>query len=1139
MTDRENGTMGGEDGAGPPLDANGRAHGNGTGSEPAIDRRFRLTDLALAHRTSVLVVVAIITILGLTSYLAVPKEASPEVTVPVIAVSTIYAGASPRDVETLVTRKIEEELNTIPEITVLTSTSVEGVSSVVAEFDVSMDMEAALRKVREKVDLAKPELPADAEEPTVLEFNLSDWPIMQVNISGEYGLVRLKEVAEDLQERLEQIPALLEVRLAGGLEREVMVDVDLSRLQYYGLSFDDVIDAIREENLNIPGGSIDVGTVRYPVRVAGEFVDPSIVEDIVVATVNNRPVYVRDVATVDFGFPERTSYARLDGQPVVTLDIIKRSGENIIETAEAVKAVIAEMAPSFPPSTVVKITGDQSVEIHDMVSTLENSIISGLILVAAVLLFFLGLRNATFVAISIPLSMLLSFIVMSMMGFTMNMVVLFSLILALGMLVDNAIVVVENIYRHLDLIVTARQAAGEPVPDAGLARLRMTIEAASRATGEVAMPVIASTATTVGAFAPLLFWPGIVGEFMGYLPMTLIITLTSSLFVALVIVPVLCALYMRLDHMPPPAPPTRAARLAGFGVAGLVLLMTAAANVLTAVLLAVTAVGLVALHRAVLVRLARAFQDRFVPAIIAWYERRLRWALDHRLIVVGGTVVAFIVTVIAFVPLNAGVEFFPENIPPTTVYVTLDVPSGTRTEFLNQVTQRIEEQIAAIPGIEDLESLVATVGRSSGGAADFMGLSGDATLVLTFRKYEDLTGDVFATIRRMQEELGIGIAGVEVTVEEQAMGPPTGAPVNIEIVGDDPDVLKRLSDQAMQVLRSSPVFSKLVGLESDVADTRPELVIDVDRERAALYGLSTAKIGGTVRSAILGTEAAKFRTGNDEYDIRVRLAAPYREDLNALQDLTVVSDMGQQVPLVSVASWRIAEAFGSIHRKDMDRVVTISSDVRAGENSNAVLAEVQATLQDFASTLPAGYSIRYTGQQEEQMEAQEFLGRAFLIAIMVIALILVSQFNSIVKPMIVLTSVIMSTIGVLLGLMVFRMPFGIIMTGVGVISLAGVVVNNAIVLIDYIDLLRERDGLSRREALVQAGKTRFRPVVLTAATTLLGLVPLAIGLNFDFLGLYTSLAPDIYWGGVQAAWWGPMAIAVIAGLGFATVLTLV
>jgi multidrug efflux pump len=1082
-------------------------------------RQFRLTNFALQHRTSTLMLIVITAILGIGSYMSVPKEASPEVTIPLISVSVLYPGVAPGDMETLVARPLEEELNGIADIKELTSTSVEGYTNVMAEFDNKMDMETALQKVREKVDLAKSKLPSDAEEPVISEFNLSEFPIMQVNVSGPYGLERLKDVAEELQDRLEQIPSVLSVNLSGGLDREVRVDVDLPMLKFYGIDFADVVDAIRNENVTIPGGVVDVGTQEYALRVAGELAAAEPIEDLVVVTRGGRPVYVRDVATVDFAYKERSTYARLDGVPVVTLDVVKRAGENIIETAAEVKQAIAAMEPGFPAGTVVKITGDQSRFIEEMVSTLENSIISGLLLVLAVLLFFLGVRNAGFVATSIPLSMLLSFIVMGLMGISMNMVVLFSLILALGMLVDNAIVVVENIYRYLE----------EGHDNWTAARL---------ATGEIAMPVVASTFTTLAAFAPLLFWPGIMGEFMGYLPLTLIITLSSSLFVALVMVPVLCALFMKLDGAPT-QPLTPAARYTLVGAAALLLLGVAGANPLTAVLLLVTGVVVVALHRLVMVRLARWFQSVVVPFMLDRYEQRLRWALSHRLAVLGTAAGTFVVTILLFGMFNRGVELFPESVPPTQVMVRVDAPSGTRPEQVNRIAEQVEAQLQGLDGIRDAESVVATVGASGDAITRlFMG-GADASVTIQFVDFKDRQTDVFQTLVEMQGRIGEGIAGADIRIAREEMGPPTGSPVNLEIAGTDPAELKRLADRAKMVLEVSPVGPLLDGLESDMSDGRQELVIDVDREKAALYGLSTMKIGGTIRSAIQGAEAGKFRQGEDEYDIVVRLADSYRQELDALQDLTVLTDAGVQVPLPSVAQWYVEEGAGSVRRKNLERVVTLSSDVVAGANSNAVLGQVQQTLAGFERELPPGYSMRYTGEQEEQQEAQAFLGSAFLIALLLIGFILISQFNSVVKPVIILTSVLMSTVGVLLGLVLFRMPFGIIMTGVGIISLAGVVVNNAIVLIDYVDVLRERDGLSRREALVKGGMTRFRPVILTAVTTVFGLVPLAIGLNFNFFGLFTSLSPELFWGGEQAAWWGPMAIAVIAGLTFATVLTLI
>ena len=1068
------------------------------------------------------VLFAFVTTAGLVFYRSIPKESFPEIEIPSIVVNTIYPGVSPSDIESLVTRKIEEELNTISGIRELTSTSVEGYSSVTAEFETSTNMDEALQKVREKVDLARPEIPSDAEDPAIYEFSMTEAPVMQVNIAGGYGLVRLKELGEDLQERIEAIPAVLRVDLRGGLEREVKVEVNLSKLQYYNVSFDDVLSAIRQENVNIPGGSIDVNGVKYLVRVDGEFDDPAVVGDLVVETVRGRPIYVRDVATVEFGFAERESYARFDEEPVVTLDVVKRSGENIIATAAAVRAEIEALRPAFPPSTVVSITSDMSADIGDMVSSLQNNIISGLILIVGVLLFVLGLRTSIFVAISIPTSMFLSFVVLWFLGVSMNMVVLFSLILALGMLVDNAIVIVENIYRFMEEGWDRRTAA-------------------KKATGEVAVPVIAATATTLAAFTPLLFWPGIAGQFMRYLPLTLIVTLSSSLFVALVIVPTLCSLFLDPESSRPRRL-SRRARVLLLCLAGLALVLVGVANPLTAGLFVVTATGLWLLHAKVLDRIGRAFMARGFPRLVGWYERRLRWALDHRALVLSGSVLALVGTIMIYGRFAAPVEYFPEDIPPATVYVAVEAPVGTSAAVTDGYARRLKAELAGIGGLEDAETVVTTVGSGGAGGNPMEGggPSGPEAgrITVSMMDYQDRRFDIFATLAEMQERVGADLAGAEVRVDKVTEGPPAGPPVNVEISGPDPVLLEELANRAVDLIESSPVYSRLVGLESDMDDARPELRVDVDREKASLYGLSTNDVGFVVRGAINGLEAAKYRTGNDEYDIVVRLREEDRAELTDLDQLTAFAE-GVQVPLLSVADWTVSEGYGSIRRKDMDRVATVSAEVAAGYNSNFVLGQVEEVLAGFAAELPAGYGMAFTGEQEDQQEAQEFLTTAFMMALMLIALILVTQFNSVVKPLIILSSVIMSTIGVLIGLLVFQMPFVIIMTGVGVISLAGIVVNNAIVLIDYIDLLRTRDGLDRREAVVRGGKTRLRPVLLTALTTALGLVPLAVGLNFDFFGLFTSLSPELFWGGEQAAWWGPMAVAVIVGIIFATFLTLV
>ncbi len=662
---------------------------------PGDYKEFAPTSWAIDHGTSVGVLLFFIIVLGFFSYRIIPRESFPEIEIPTIAINTVYPGVSPADIESLLTRPLEEELSTISDIKDLTSTSVEGYSSIVAEFEASVNLDEALQKIREKVDLAKAELPAEAEDPSILEFSFSEIPIMQVNLAGQYDLVRLKEVGEDIQERIEQIPSVLRVGIRGGLEREVQVDVQLDRLQFYGLSINDVIEAIRDENVNIPGGSIDVGSFTYLVRVDGEFDDPTAINDLVIEADSGRPVYVRDVARVEFGFQDRTSFARLDDFPVVTLDVIKRSGYSIIETSDLVKAAVLDLEAVLPPTTVVKITSDQSTQVADMVSNLENNIISGLILIIIILLFFLGVGNSLFVAISIPLSMLLTFVVLNALEITLNMVVLFSLILALGMLVDNAIVVVENIYRYVEEGWDKR-------------------EAAKKATGEVAGPVIAATLTTLAAFAPLMFWPGEVGKFMGFMPITLIIALSSSLFVALVIVPTLCATFLRLDHEPKSVLTPVARRTF---IAMLVLSFTAIASInpVTAMVGLALVVVAFATYRFFVRNISRKFQDIWVPKVITVYGRQLESALNHSKSVVAGSVLGLVFTLFLFSRANSGVEFFPEDMPPEDIMVDVQLPVGSRAEATDEVARQMEIAIASANGIVDAASVVATVGGSGGG----------------------------------------------------------------------------------------------------------------------------------------------------------------------------------------------------------------------------------------------------------------------------------------------------------------------------------------------------------------------------------------------------------------------------------------
>lgn len=1108
---------------------NNKNNRNGAPVTDFSDRKeFWLSSFSINNRISVLVLVVLLAVMGIVSYLAIPKESFPSINIPNIFVVTVYPGVSPEDMESLVTRKLEDELSNISDVKNMTSTSAEGYSSINLEFEPSVDIEDALQKVREKVDLAKPELPEDAEEPNVQEINLSEFPIMNVNLSGKYDEIILKEIADDLQDRIEAIPSVLGVDLTGALEREVQVDVDLAKMKYYNITFGDIIGAISQENVTIPGGDISVGTKNFLLRVPGQYQDTKLIEDIVIKGENRNPIYVRDVAEVTFGFKERETYSELDGAPVITLGVKKRTGENILETASAVKSILEEQLPLLPPTTTYSISNDQSVDVVNMVSNLENNIISGLILVVGVLLFFLGVRNSSFVGISIPLSMFLSFLLLGLFGITMNMVVLFSLILSLGMLVDNAIVVVENIYRYLE----------EGFDN---------FEAAKKGTGEVAIPIIAGTTTTIAAFAPMIFWPGIVGQFMSYLPKTLIITLASSLFVGLVINPVICALFMRVDSQEGKAKLTKRGKQILIGVVGFTLLILLASNFTSWMMLIIFGVLLWMSNKYVLEPVGKWWQRKGLNKVIDKYETTLVWALNNRLKTIG---ISFVVLLSSFVLLyafNPGTEFFPEDIPPRDVYVQIETPIGSDVTFTKSIVDEVRDRVRNMPQYVDVNSVLATSGASitaDPGSSGGGNASNKGTVALNFVDFQEREGDVFEAMEWLRDHMAQNIVGAKITVEQPPNGPPTGKPINLEILGSDMDQLTRISNDVLSILEEDSVFAKMDGLESDLPEARPEVRIEVDREKAALFELNTNIIGSTIRQAINGVEASKFRDGKDEYDIIVRLNKNYRDDLSTLGDLTIMHE-GNQIPLSEVATWEVSDGLGGINHKDSERVITISADVRAGYQANAVLAEVQTVLSDYLKNLPQGYSYSWTGQQQEQDESFEFLGLAFMIAVFLIALILVSQFNSVAKPLIILSSVIMSMAGVFFGLVTFQMAFGL-MAFLGIISLAGIVVNNAIVLIDYVDILRERDGMNLRDALIQGGKVRFRPVILTAITTTLGLVPLAIGFNLDFIVLISSpltffsdLGSYIYMGGEQAAWWGPMAIAVIVGLLFATALTLI
>jgi len=1022
---------------------------------------MNITSGAIKRHPMIFAFMFIIVLVGVDSYRSLPRESSPDVKIPFVMVMAPYAGTSPADMENLVTRKLEKQLKGLEDLKEMTSSSSYGMSSITLEFESKVDMSDALQSVRDRVELAKPDLPTDPRNDLIVqEVSAADaFPVMQVNLAGDLDLFVLKKMGEDLQEELEQIKGVLGIDLVGGIENEVQVDVDPEKLAYYSLGLVDVQDAVALQNMTIPGGKLSMGLYDYQVRVPGEVERVEDILDFVVNVGVDPPVHIRDLATVTFGIRDRETISRVNGKDAVTLIVKKRSGENIIRIAEEVRGVVDRMLPTFPAGTEVNIVADQSVQIRKTVSELENNILSGLLLVVVVLLAFFGLRNALFVGVAIPFSMLITFIVLRAVGITLNMVVLFSLILSLGMLVDNAIVIVENIYRHRGKGTGATAAA-----DIG--------------TRQVSGAVIASTLTTICAFGPIVFWPGIMGEFMKYLPLTVIITLSASLLVALVFNPVLCAQFMAL-----PGNDEGRQRLG----------------------------------------------DRFIGFGVRTYRPVLEWALTHRFPVMAGINLLLVLVFILYGKFNAGVELFPD-VDPTFATVNIDGPSGTRIEVTDHYAELIEKEIPAVG--PDLKHYAAAVGVAAGGQSDGTTPSHQGQITMEFVESEDRVGSSRLALEELRTRLA-AFTGARLTVDKMEEGPPTGKPVNIEISGDDFDVLGSIAATVKERIRNIP---GLVDITDNYDHSLPELRVRADVEKAGRYGLRTFDIAGTIRTALHGTETAKYRVGEDEYEIIVRYLAPFRGKVEDVENATIFYE-GRTIPVSAFATTEFGTGLAAIHRIDARRVVTVSAENAAGSNANALLATVQADLAQL--DLPVGYSLEFTGESEDQQEATDFLSDAFALAIMLIFVVLVSQFSSVTVPVVILSSVILSLIGVLGGLMLTGTPFGIIMTGVGVISLAGIVVNNAIVLLDYIIQLRDR-GMDKTEAIIQAGMTRFRPVILTAITTILGLIPLTTGFSVDFAALLRGdLGHAVIIGGESSQWWGPMGVAVIWGLAVATFLTLV
>jgi multidrug efflux pump subunit AcrB len=1108
-------------------------------------RQFGLTSLAVDNATSVFLITVMILLFGLQSYNSTPKESFPEISFPTIFVNTVYFGNSAADIENLITRPIEKELSQISEITDLSSSSVQDFSLIVAEFSTDTDIDDAVRMVKDAVDKAKQDLPTDlTTDPDVIDVDLSELPIMTVNLSGDFTSDELREYAEYLEEEIEDIAEISSVDVKGIQDREMAIEVDIPKMESLEVSFGDIENAVKAENMNMSGGEVVVNDFRRSIRVVGEVKSAEELENIIVKSENQFPVYLKDVADVTFGFEDQTSIARSDKLPVVSLDVIKEKGKNLLDASDQIKAVVNKAAETeLPEGLKVQFFNDQSVQIRNTVSNLENSIITGVILVVLVLLFFLGLRNSMFVGMAIPLSMLLGITILSAIGYTMNMIVLFSLILALGMLVDNAIVVVENIYRYMQNGYSG-------------------IEAAKYGTGEVAVPIIASTATTLAAFLPLAFWPGLMGSFMGYMPITLIIVLTSSLFVALVVNPVFTSRFMKVDEKQTPEVKKRKRKNNLIGVAAMFVVALLAhlggvmwlRNILGIVII-VTLLNMFFLRGA-----SFYFQEKALPFLERIYDWFIRFALkgiNPTLTFVG----TFLLMIFSFVLLGIfppKVELFPTT-DPLYVNAFVELPEGADIEATDILMREIENKIEGTiaPYFSIVEAMLSQIGENTSDPSSMPTFSTTphrARLTVAFVPDQERNGISTVEVMDKIREAVKGYAGVQIIVDQNQNGPPTGKPINIELQGSDIDRLATLSGEVIAYLNSKNVPG-VEQLKADVKIGKPELIVNVDREAASRYGASTYAIANVIRTAVFGKEISKFKQGEDDYPIQLRVSEKYRNNIDQIlnQKVTFRSPSnGQisQVPISAVASVSYSSTYNSINRKEQTRLITIYSNVLAGANANEIVAELTGYMDDY--TMPEGFSYKFTGEQEEMAEEMSFLSKALIMAVFGIFLIIVAQFNSVTSPFIILASVLFSTIGVFLGYITSGMTIGIVMTGVGIISLAGIVVNNAIVLIDYINLVIKRKTIENnvesdmdlskediKDAIVEGGATRLRPVLLTAITTVLGLIPLAIGFNFNFFTFITDLDPQYFVGGDNAVFWGTMAWTVIYGLVFATFLTLV
>jgi multidrug efflux pump len=1092
-------------------------------------KQFKPSSWAIDNKTAIYIGVIIITMMGISAYNSLPKESFPDIVVPKFFISTVYAGNSPTNIENTVTKPLEKKLKSIPGVRKLTSQSMQDISLITVEFNTSVSVDKARQQIKDKVDESKSDLPASlTRAPFVKELAFSELPIMYINIAGDMELSKLKAYADDLKDRIEGLKEITEVKMVGAPDREIQVNLDMYKMQSMQLTMGDLERAIGSENISISGGQIPMDGTKRGISVKNEFKSIEEIKNLIIGSQSGARLYLKDFATVLDTSRESESYARLGGKNVITLNIIKRAGENLISASDKIKDVIAELQKTeFPKGIDIKITADQSdktkVTLHDLI----NTIIIGFILVTLILMFFMGVTNALFVALSVPLSMFIAFLFMPSIGFTMNMIVLFAFLLALGIVVDDAIVVIENTHRLF--------GNGK----------REIKTAAKMAAGEVFLPVLSGTITTLAPFIPLAFWPGMIGKFMYYLPITLIITLLASLFVAYIINPVFAVDFMK-THDEEAKEYGRVTKKGWLriGVYALIALFSyASGHVAIGNLMIFFALFMFA-HRLFLYKAIEKFQTKIWPAVVNRYVRMLTWGLKRPYQLLFMTLGLFIFSIVLMGIRKPNVVFFPQG-DPNNVFVYVKLPEGTDPSKTSEVMKIVEKKVTKVIGENNptVSSMITnvTIGVTDPQDEDQNSYPNRGKIAINFVEYKLRNGESTMKYLKELQKLNWNIAGAEISVNKEQAGPPVGKPINIEIKGDKFDELVANGKALKKFLEQAEVPG-IAELKTDFVDNKPEIVFDVDRERANREGVSSAQLAMEIRKAVFGIDnPSKFRDANDEYPIQLRYNYDQRTSIEDIRNIKITfrdMNMGgvlRSVPLSAFCDVRYENTYGGIKRKQNKRVITLSADVLEGFNANNVVAQVQEAAKGFKAIGAA--EVKFTGQQEEQAETGAFLGGALRTSIGIILLVLVLQFNSIGKPVIILSEILLSVIGVLLGTAIFGMDMSIIMTGIGIVALAGIVVRNGILLVEFAEETRHK-GVSLWEATIEAGRTRMTPVILTATAAILGLIPLAVGLNMDFEGLLAHGKPHIYFGGDSVVFWGPLSWTMIFGLGFATLLTL-